>query len=414
MPKMELEPGLLQVFRLCVWIHLVSAAMMPLTVIMGKVRPDRLPEAWIAFAYMVIFSLILLAMLYEPWFQDHLGRLFFPLTLAISAGGIIVEQGLLLVRSIHWQVYPLLTILLILVAWQYSYRQVAIFTLSIGALQFMLSQLTQWPLFLRAPFLLDSERATSYVFLIASLASFLVVGYVVNRLAIAQREQRRALADVNQKLISHATTLEQLATSRERIHLSRELHDTLAHTLSAQAVQIEALLTFRDALPGKARSMLEQMLDSTRSGLDETRRVLSALRASPLDEMGLSAAVRTYVEDFAARHNLSLALDIHDHLDDLPPEVELCFYRVTQEALENIARHADAKTLRVSVDQHNNSLCLEIADDGKGFYPQQDFDDQQLGIKGMRERADMIGAVITIQSRPGEGTAVQLKWERMP
>ncbi len=413
MHKVELEPGLLQVFRLCAWIHLVSAAMMPLTVVMGRVNPDRLPEAWIAFAYMVIYSLILLAMLYEPWFQDRLGNLFFPLTLAISAGGILVEQGLLLVRSIHWQIYPLLTILLILVAWQYTYRQVVIFTFCIGALQASMGYVTQWPQSLGTPFL-NSERASGYVFLVASLTSYLVVGYVVNRLAIAQRKQRQALAEVNQKLISHAATLEQLATSWERVRLSRELHDTLAHTLSAQTVQIEALLTFRDVLPGKARSMLEQMLESTRSGLDETRRVLSALRASPLEEMGLSASVRTYVEDFAARHNLSLTVDIHDHLDDLPPEVELCFYRVTQEALENIARHADAKMLRVSIGQFNRSLCLDIADDGRGFYPQQDFDDQQLGIKGMRERADMIGASIKIQSQPGEGTTVQLMWERAP
>ena len=155
----------------------------------------------------------------------------------------------------------------------------------------------------------------------------------------------------NQKLVSHAETVEQLTLSRERLRLSRELHDTLAHTLSAMAVQLDALTTIWHSSPQRAEQMVEEMLQTTRTGLDETRRALSALRVSALEEMGLALALRVLAEDFSARNALQLEFNCPDLLRALSPDVEQSLYRIAQEALENIARHAKATQVKLHVEQ---------------------------------------------------------------
>jgi signal transduction histidine kinase len=243
--------------------------------------------------------------------------------------------------------------------------------------------------------------------------AFLVLGYVITWLMKAQRLQRQTLSEANQKLVRHAATLEHLTISRERVRISRELHDTLAHTLSALAVQIEAVLTVWESIPEKAQQMLEQMHATMLSGLDETRRSLSELRSSPLEDMGLALSVCTLAEDFATRYSLSLQLDIPDNIDDLPPEVELTFYRIAQEALENVGRHASARKLTLKVTQNTKGLTLIVADDGLGFdmdSPSED-GEYQFGLDGMYERAELIGGDLTVDSHPGKGTTIKLVWE---
>jgi len=225
----------------------------------------------------------------------------------------------------------------------------------------------------------------------------------------AQRKQRQELAEANLKLVRHAAALEQLTISRERNRLARELHDTLAHTLSALVVQIDALFAVWEPIPDKARGMLEQILDTTRSGLDETRRALDALRASPLEEMGLALAVRSLAEDLADRSALELELDIHEDWDELPPEVEQTYYRVAQEALENIAKHANANKLTLTLSGNSDNLNLTIRDDGHGFTSQEVSEKRQLGLQGMQERAELIDAHLTIDGQTGEGSIVRLK-----
>jgi two-component system nitrate/nitrite sensor histidine kinase NarX len=106
-------------------------------------------------------------------------------------------------------------------------------------------------------------------------------------------------------------------------------------------------------------------------------------------------------------------VDVPENLDDLPPEVEQCFYRVAQEAFENVARHAQASQLAVLLRPNNGGLELEISDDGAGFEPQDAANDQRLGIKGMRERAELIDARLDIKSKAGEGTSIHLKLEKI-
>jgi signal transduction histidine kinase len=242
--------------------------------------------------------------------------------------------------------------------------------------------------------------------------TFLLVGYMVVRLMTNQRQQRRALAEANTQLAHYAGTLEQLATSRERNRLARELHDTLAHSLSGVAVQLEAVKTLWEDSPRDARSMLEQSLAATRNGLTETRRALQALRATPLEDLGLALSIRNLAESVASREGLALDLELPERLDldSLSPDMEQGIYRVAQEALENVAQHADARNVRLSISQANGHFAMTISDDGRGFDPESVDLIHQFGLQGMRERTNILGGKLEVESQPGSGTTISLAW----
>jgi signal transduction histidine kinase len=412
MGKPHIEPGLLQVFRLYNWLHLASLLLVAMIRLHWWWNQYLSVDILTPVLFTIVYTAILLGLLYWGEAQQKLGRLFVPLALVLATLGLSIEQYLFMLQGIPWQSQPFLYVLLIFVAWQYSFPQVILFTLAVALFEFALNTCLSPPVFLpRRPGPVGDDQIVFYWMPISRSAMFLLLGYVVTRLVDAQRQQRRALAEANQKLINHAATLEQLTITRERVRLSRELHDTLAHTLSALTVQIEAILTRQASLPVKVRQILEKMQEITRSGLDETRRALSALRASPLEEMGLAAALRVLVEDFAERNRLTLEASFPDHIDDLPSEVEQCYYRVAQEALENVARHANAQRLTVTLEQKMGVLSLRIRDDGSGFLLAEKMEEEHLGLKGMEERASLVGAELTILSQPGWGTTVDLRYE---
>jgi signal transduction histidine kinase len=416
--KSQLEPGFLYLFRVYAWLRLLSVLVIPLGVLRTNFpgeRPGLVTELdpsvdlTLPLVYMAINVIVLLIYLYWPLLQDRLGR-FFPLgAILLASADLILGRQLLNISQFFEHIGAFFYILLILVAWQYSFKEVVYFTLGFTAVEGLLYVLFPAPELVVEAF--EVEPRWIIIGLIFRTITFLVLGYVVTRLIKAQRGQRRELAEANQKLVRHAATLEQLTISRERIRLSRELHDTLAHTLSALAVQIDAVMTVWEPIPAQAREMLEGMLGATRSGLEETRRTLGALRASPLEEMGLALALRAMVEDFASRNGLYLDLEVPENLDDLPPEVEQCYFRVTQEVLENIDRHADASRLRVDMVHDSRGLVLKIEDNGGGFDVKNVSDYNGLGIKGIQERADLIGAELKLVSQPGQGTCMELYWE---
>jgi signal transduction histidine kinase len=411
MNQSEMEPGFLQVFRTYAWLRAFSLLFIPS--IQFHRPPDVPAQNLLLPAILAVAdTAFLLVYLYWGVFRESLGRVYVPIALAFATLALIVEQHYFSAGRGFLQLEPFIYILLILTAWQYDFRAVILFTVLTSLEQAALNWFLPQPniLIQVIPDLPHTQRVVAFGFLAARSTTFLVLGYVVTRLVKAQRRQRAELAQTNRRLMQHAATVEQLTISRERNRLSRELHDTLAHTLSALTVQLDALLTAWDPIPDKPRQMLEQMLATTRSGLDETRRAMSALRASPLEEMGLALALRTLAEDFASRHAWKLDLQIPTKMDSLPAEVEQSLYRIAQEALENIARHANARCLQVILSCKDNHLILEIVDDGRGF-DMATVTDEQMGLRGMKERAEIIGAVLDIQSEPGKGTRLSVQVE---
>jgi signal transduction histidine kinase len=408
MRERPLEPGLLPIFRLYIAMRLgiiLSSGVIYLVWYRSYAHLNIVPYAML-FLLDLAFLFIFLGW---PWLQRRLGTVHLPVALIISTVIPIVEAQYL--RELYgseslpdfWLVFPFLLVPLILTAWQYEFQFVIAFVLETWLLELLL---------LSSPTYLGSADVPTRInLLLIRSFLFLLIGYIVSKLVGAQRRQRGELAEANKKLVRYAVTLEQLTISRERNRLARELHDTLAHTLSGLAVQLEAIGTVWDSAPSRARHMLDRALETTRTGLDETRRALQDLRAVPLEDLGLPLALRSLAGNVAARGGITLEMDVAERIPDLPPEVEQTYYRVAQEALENVIRHASAQWMSVSLGQTGGRLVLEIADDGSGFAEDSVDPEAALGLVGMRERAEMIGGTLEIESRAGRGTTIRLSSE---
>jgi len=376
--------------------------------------PQRMnPLYYLALGCIAVFCLILS---YWNWIQERLTKAFIPLIIAIITILPVIFSNMIsrlplavpgplgprftTPESLILVVFPFLFVALMLVAWQYKWQYVLLVILGIAGLHFGMIWSFTDP---GSPPFLGGLTVT----LIQTII-FLAVGFSISYLMSRLKEQQQSLAEANTRLTHHASTLEHLATSRERNRVARELHDTLAHTLSGLSVQLEAVKAYWDVDPQKARSTLEESLKEAHSGLGETRRALQALRASPLDDLGLSLAVRTMAEDTAARTNLALNLSVADKLPSLSPDVEQCIYRVAQEAVTNVAKHAKAKTLTVNLDSTEGRVTLTVHDDGVGFDIEKKDKANDYGLEGMQERAQLVGGELTVTSKPGEGTTVKL------
>lgn len=408
MKQTTLEPGLLNTLRVYV---LVSTVLLPL--VWHRFSPafgvQGTLAQFITPGQPVLLFLVIY--LFMPGWQQRLGRFFLPMAFLLIAIQVLMGNYLTLLWSVPpsmrafaslalmLRAWTTIQFLVLFVAWQYNpfWMMVAGVGLSLldGALYF--------------PFLKDSLEFYPFYSILVLGRFFVVTGAGLGFawLIQGQREQRAALAAANRKLAQYAAATEQLAVSQERNRLARELHDTLAHSLSGATVQLEAVQALWDIHPQEARQMLDQALEATQNGLTEARRALGSLRASPLDDLGLSLAISDMARSTAARGNLRLELDAQNHLENLAPEVEQCVYRVAQEAMANVARHADARSLRVALQHDSRTLTLTVADDGRGFDPGQ-IDEARYGLKGLRERAEMIGASLQVDSRLKTGTTIHL------
>ena len=407
MRRAQIEPGLLQVFRIFVGIRL-------LLIVIG-LRLQTVVSAQRSRIYLFILLIeaaILLVYLSWSWSREKMGRAYLPIAIIFASGSPIFEQAIAMVLRHEnilqgdsatggiWGLVVLLLVPLILVSWQYNLRAVIAYIVGTAIFELIFTVPTAARIEIDAP-------AVIGVVVVRSLL-FLLIGSIIVRLMKAQREQREALARANIELARHAMTIEQLATSQERNRLARELHDTLAHTLSGLAVQLEAIISIGENDPKAIQKMLEQSLKNTREGLREARRAIQALRASPLEDMGLVLALRSLAESTAERANLALDLLLPERFGDLNPTLEQGLYRIAEQAIANVAQNANATHMRVKLIRENGRLELHVSDDGCGFELENVEREGRYGIQGMLERANMIDGDLEIKSQPGEGTSIRL------
>jgi signal transduction histidine kinase len=301
-----------------------------------------------------------------------------------------------------WRQILFLGIPLYVVSWQYSMRQVVLFSAFASAMNILLlSQALGFMVLI---------SSSLFILLPIQLILYLIVGLIVVRVMKTQREQWRQLAEANVRLAQHALTVEQLTISRERNRMARELHDVLAHTLSGVAVELEGLRATMKHDSEQATALLDHSLRAIREGLSETRRALQELRAKPLEDLGLGLAIQTLAESFAGQAGFQLELDIDHNLGDYPAEVQQSIYRIAQEALVNVADHAQAQKVHVQLKRDGDQMQLFIHDDGCGFDPDRSEHENHFGLLGMRERAEMIGGRLSVKSEIGKGTQVSFRW----
>jgi two-component system, NarL family, sensor histidine kinase UhpB len=193
------------------------------------------------------------------------------------------------------------------------------------------------------------------------------------------------------------------AQEAERLRTAHELHDQVGQSLTAVALQVEQLAASTDRPTAVRLSELGRQLQGT---LDDIRRIVRKLRPEALDDLGLVNALIALASRIARQSEVRLERDLDGDLPALSPEQELVIYRVAQEALFNVIRHAGATTARLALDSKDRDVVLTVSDDGQGM--PNNGGEAGSGIQGMRERALLIGARLSIDSQPKRGTEVRL------
>ncbi|MFN8458110.1 MAG: GAF domain-containing protein [Anaerolineae bacterium] len=254
---------------------------------------------------------------------------------------------------------------------------------------------------------LDSQRATAY-----TQAEFALAQAFANQAALAIQnarlfEQVRAGREQLQSL-SHRLVERQ---ENERRHIAREIHDEASQALTSLMVGLRLLEREADQpqLISTRVSELKRMADSV---LENLHRLAMDLRPASLDYLGLVAALRQHIQSFNRQHGHLVtaqfeALGFDD--ERLPPLVETTLYRIAQEALTNVARHAQATQVDVLLKRRGQQLVMIVEDNGIGFDPETTLRNQRLGLVGMRERAEMLGGRLVIESVSGAGTTIYVE-----
>lgn len=420
----RIEPGVLSVFRLFVIWQLAqtslnllialrvdrSQTLNALRRLAGKLL-ERDPEGWL-YLYWTGALILLLIYLSLPRLAEKLKDFYLPLALIAQISIMVLFNDLAVITRIvqnpaldiaarSWQMFVYLFVPVLLASWQYSFKSSLLYIIFSGLLDLALLRGFGFNVLPR-----DAYNPLGLLF---RTVLYGLVAFVVTRLMSEQRRSREELRLANEKLIDHAGALEQLATERERNRLARELHDTLAHSLSGLVIQLESIRVLWEKQPEKARDGVEDALAKAREGLVETRRAIFALRPALLEELGLALAIRTAADDAARRAGFEVKVEFPLGYPPLPREVEQQLYRYAIEALENAVRHSSAKNvcLRLTVDDQR--ARFEVEDDGAGFDPNLVLSKEHYGLIGLRERAALLGASIKVESSPGKGT--RLIWE---
>ena len=191
------------------------------------------------------------------------------------------------------------------------------------------------------------------------------------------------------------------AQEAERHRIAQELHDEVGQSLTVVLLQLRHL---RDRLPAAQTDAVDSVRDATRAALDEVREVARRLRPGVLEDLGLLSALAALATDYSQRTGVHVSRTFAPGLPEATSEVELVVYRVAQEALTNVARHARAGAVELSLTVQGGNLLLTVADDGVGVRGAPD----GAGVAGMRERAGMVGGRLAVGARPGGGTEVRL------
>ncbi|WP_254625858.1 sensor histidine kinase [Nostoc sp. TCL240-02] len=240
----------------------------------------------------------------------------------------------------------------------------------------------------------------------------LVFALLLINALLAERQSREQLEIAhlqleitNQQLCQYALRIEDQATLQERNRIAREIHDGLGHTLVAQTIQINNTLLFWESNNDKALTFLKQAKELGAEALLEIRRSLSLLRSNPLQGQSLKSAIEKLLTDFHQTTGIEPSCKINvPHT--LPTEVNTALYRIVQESLTNICKHAQATSVTVGLLAHAGMIHLSIEDNGKGFNPTQNT--TGFGLQGMRERAVALGAQLNLQSQLGTGCCISV------
>lgn len=250
----------------------------------------------------------------------------------------------------------------------------------------------------------DKSFGPEAISLLGTLCDEAAIAIEKTQLSKASSRQQQDLEFLSKRLLK--------VQEDERRRIARELHDETGQSLTAIKIALGLLV---NELPPSAKSLREQVA-SLRDQIDQTidgvRRLSYDLRPSILDDLGFLATLRWYADRFMKRTGIKVELDLLSFEGRLDSEIETAMYRVTQEILTNVARHADAQRTVITLKQESDTLHFIVVDDGKGFDPETVHVGPGcpggLGLLGIRERVSLLKGTFAIRSAPGQGTMVSI------
>ncbi len=203
------------------------------------------------------------------------------------------------------------------------------------------------------------------------------------------------------------------AQEEERKRIARELHDETSQSLTSLIIGLRMVEEILPETEGEVRERLEAITELAHNTLNEVHNMAVRLRPSVLDDLGLAAAIRSYAKEFSENTGIKVEVSLMSMAMRLSPEMETVLYRVVQEALTNIARHAEAENCRVTLRRKDHVIQGVIEDDGRGFDPQAVLMSEEkghgLGLHGMKERIELVGGSLEFESRIDEGSTIFLE-----
>ena len=251
-------------------------------------------------------------------------------------------------------------------------------------------------------------------------AGLLASVFVMRFLRAFEVEIQRQIADLRAARLEEATRREALrgelllrvvsAQEAERKRVARELHDDTGQALTAIGLGLRAVAKLSDTDKDRARQNLAKLETVVDGAMEDLQRMIADLRPSQLDDLGLPAALRWYANELRTRGTLQVDVEVLGEARGLEPPVTTGLFRVAQEALTNVVKHADESCAQVRLAYEFNQVCLEVEDCGRGFDPATALADEGAGwgLLGMAERAHLFGGTFDVDSVPGRGTRVRV------
>ena len=198
------------------------------------------------------------------------------------------------------------------------------------------------------------------------------------------------------------------AQEDERLRVSRQIHDGPAQTMTNLVLRAEICERLLDLDPTRAKSELLGLKSVVNTTLQDTRRFIFDLRPMILDDLGLEPTLRRYIQQFAEKHKIETGININGFNGRLPNQLEVAIFRIVQTALTNVAQHAHATHAQVTMEADGEVVTVTVEDDGAGFNLDKSKlrDPKKVGLSTMRQRAEMFGGHLAVESAPGHGTRV--------
>jgi signal transduction histidine kinase len=278
-----------------------------------------------------------------------------------------------------------------------------------------LALLSYSSLLLLKPILPEKVISTIWEWRLSNVLLFgltLVFALLLINALIAERQSREELeiahdklAETNEQLRYYALRIEDQATLQERNRIAREIHDGLGHTLAAQTIQLNNALLFWKSEDEKALEFMKQAKQLGSEAFLEIRKSVSVLRSNPLQGLSVESAIDKLLQDFQRMTAIEVSNSIRLPVP-LSQEMNTTLYRIVQESLTNIHKHAHATMVTVGLQQHAGQIHLSISDNGKGFDPAQNT--TGFGLQGMRERVAALSGQFAIYSESGNGCRISV------